>query len=521
METAYPVTSVPVGLIDPSPFNPRKTFDENTLDELAASIREAGVVQPAIVRPHPQSEGRFELVAGERRWLASKRAEKDALPAIVRKLNDRQVWEIQIIENDQRVNLHPLEQARGFEFLMKSAPQIYTVEEIALRTGQEPRHVLWRLQLLKLIPDAQKLFAAERLPVQHASELSRLQPEQQEEGLEHCFGDFKNVDVILADPYRTVQIDVRQLRDWVKNYCLLQLKNAPFDIRDAELMPTAGPCTSCPKRTGNAPFLFADLAARANTCTDPVCFQQKKAALVQIRLDELKKQGLQPVRISDGFSFGSEVEEKDVIRRGHYRIVDKDSCEFTQPAIYSEGQEVGRQVYICAKADACSVHNGRTRYSTPEQKRQRSEELRKQKVERAFRQTVLEKVRSKLPKVPRKEDLQTAAAAQFRWMGHDNRRRVFRAYRWEERKSKGHMGGGYVDYEKLTEQRLEKMSASELLHFLVVCALAPDLGIPGYQPDEPLASDSRLAQTAVRYRIDLKALRQKVTATVASPKKAS
>ena len=76
MDTPYPITGIPIALIDRSPFNPRKTFDEKALDELAASIRREGVVQPAIVRPHPQVDGRFELVAGERRWLASKRAEK-------------------------------------------------------------------------------------------------------------------------------------------------------------------------------------------------------------------------------------------------------------------------------------------------------------------------------------------------------------------------------------------------------------------------------------------------------------
>src|ERR1700674_1053385 len=134
METAYPVTNVPITLINPSPFNPRKTFNEKKLEELAASIRRDGVVQPVILRSHPQTAGRFEMVAGERRWLSSKRAERDVIPSIVRELTDQQVWEIQIIENDQRVNLHPLEQARGFEFLMQSAPEIYTVEEIALRT---------------------------------------------------------------------------------------------------------------------------------------------------------------------------------------------------------------------------------------------------------------------------------------------------------------------------------------------------------------------------------------------------
>src|SRR5258708_18878373 len=405
---------------------------------------------------------------------------------------------------------------------MQSAREIYTVEEIALRTGQDHRHVLRRLQLLKLIPDAQKLFAADRLPIQHALELSRLQPEQQEEGLDICFRGFKSAEAVLSEKYRTASVDVRQLRDWITDNCLLQLKNAPFDLRDEQLVPSAGACTNCPKRTGNAPLLFADIAPKANTCTDRACFNAKRSALVQIRIDDLKGKGLEAVRISNDFSLGNGSAAKDVLHRGHFRIVAKDSCEFTQPAIYADGCEFGKQVFICSKGDGCPVHNGRSRYSTPEQKKQRSHDLRKQKAEKRFRFTLLEKVREKLPKVPRKEDLQTAAMAQYRWMGHDNRRRVFRAYEWEENKSKSRLAGGFVDYEKLTAGHLARMSTSELLHFLVVCALSPDLGIPGYKPDEALAADSGVAQTAKRYRIDLKAVRQQATASLKAPaKKAS
>jgi ParB family chromosome partitioning protein len=518
METAFPVTNVSVSLIDRSPTNPRKRFAERELQELAASIRKEGVVQPVILRPHPQTKGRLEMVAGERRWLASKLAGKDVIPGIVRELSDQQVWEIQIIENDQRVNLHPLEQARGFEFLMKSAPDVYTVEEIAERTGQEHRHVLRRLQLLKLIPDAQKLFSEDRLPIQHALELSRLQPEQQEEALHICFHDFRSAEAILSDRYRTVSVDVRRLREWIRNNCLLQLKTAPFDIRDAELLPAAGACTACPKRAANAPLLFADIA-KGSTCTDPSCFAAKKAALVTIRIETLQAQGFSAVRISDEYHGGHTKSSEGLLYRLQYRITEKDSCEFTQPAVYVDGCQFGKQVFICAKGDDCPVHNGRSRYSTPEQKQQRRQELKKQKAEKAFRWGLLDAVRRKLPKVPRKEDLQMAAAIQYRWMGHDNRRRVFRAYHWEETKVKGRLGGNYVDYESLAGRHLAKMSASELQHFLIVCALSPDLGIPGYDLNETLSTDSSLARTAKRYKIDLKALRQKASASVPAAKK--
>src|SRR5579862_2187012 len=112
------IVNIPLQRIDESATNPREHYNEAALAELAATITSVGLVQPVIVRPHPKAPDRFELVFGSRRLRASSIAGKESIPSIVRELNDEQVLEIQFIENDQREDLSPLSQARGYAALI-------------------------------------------------------------------------------------------------------------------------------------------------------------------------------------------------------------------------------------------------------------------------------------------------------------------------------------------------------------------------------------------------------------------
>lgn len=133
-------------LIDPNPYQTRSRIREETLGELADSIRSSGVVQPVVLRAGPN--GRFQLVAGERRWLASKRAGKATIPAVIRQISNEQAMEITIIENLQREDLNPMEQARAFERLSRDFG--LTQEQIASRTGKDRASVANFIRLLKL-----------------------------------------------------------------------------------------------------------------------------------------------------------------------------------------------------------------------------------------------------------------------------------------------------------------------------------------------------------------------------------
>ncbi|MGA8532427.1 MAG: ParB/RepB/Spo0J family partition protein [Acidobacteriaceae bacterium] len=162
---------IPLGEIDRSPYQTRTRFDEVQLAELAASIAETGVVQPIVVRP--VAGGRFQLIAGERRWLASQRAGKETVPAIVRHASDEQAMEMTIVENLQRTDLNPMEQARAFERLAREFQ--LTQEQMAKRTGKDRASVANFLRLLRLPPEVQAHVESGVLSFGHARALLPLE----------------------------------------------------------------------------------------------------------------------------------------------------------------------------------------------------------------------------------------------------------------------------------------------------------------------------------------------------------
>ncbi len=158
---------IPLGEIDRNPFQTRSQMNEEQLVELAASITANGVVQPILVRP--LANGRFQLIAGERRWRASELAGKTTIPAILRQVSDEQAMEITIVENLQRADLNPMEQARAFERLSREFHM--TQEQMAVRTGKDRASVANFLRLLKLPASVQSRVEAGELSFGHARTL--------------------------------------------------------------------------------------------------------------------------------------------------------------------------------------------------------------------------------------------------------------------------------------------------------------------------------------------------------------
>lgn len=161
---------IPVDHIDVNPFQTRSAMDEGQLAELAASITANGVVQPILVRP--QANGRFQLIVGERRWRASMQAGKKTIPAILRQVSDEQAMEITIVENLQRADLNPMEQARAFERLGREFHM--TQEQMAQRTGKDRASVANFLRLLKLPAVVQQMVEMGKLSFGHARALLAL-----------------------------------------------------------------------------------------------------------------------------------------------------------------------------------------------------------------------------------------------------------------------------------------------------------------------------------------------------------
>jgi ParB family chromosome partitioning protein len=161
---------IPLDQIDRNPYQTRTQFDEAKLAELAQSIAASGVVQPIVVRP--LSGGRYQLITGERRWLASKKANKATIPAIVRQVSDEQTLEMTIVENLQRADLNPIEQARAYQRLSNDFKM--TQEQMAIRTGKERASVSNFLRLLRLPESVQQKVESGDLSFGHARTLLAL-----------------------------------------------------------------------------------------------------------------------------------------------------------------------------------------------------------------------------------------------------------------------------------------------------------------------------------------------------------
>jgi ParB family chromosome partitioning protein len=162
---------IPVDQIERNPFQTRGSIDENALKELSASIAATGVVQPVLVRP--LADNRFQLIAGERRWLASKLAGKTTVPAILRHVSDEQAMEMTIVENLQRADLNPMEQARAYDRLGQQFKM--TQEQMAQRTGKDRASVANFLRLLRLPLEVQHKVESGSLSFGHARTLLSLE----------------------------------------------------------------------------------------------------------------------------------------------------------------------------------------------------------------------------------------------------------------------------------------------------------------------------------------------------------
>lgn len=160
------VRETPIELLRRNPNQPRQAFDEAELEELAASIRERGVLQPILVRPAPGASGEFQIIAGERRWRAAQRANLHTVPVIVREMDDAEVTEIGIIENVQRADLNPLEEALGYRALVDRFGR--TQEAVAQTVGKSRSHVANALRLLNLPQSVRDHLASGRLSAGHA-----------------------------------------------------------------------------------------------------------------------------------------------------------------------------------------------------------------------------------------------------------------------------------------------------------------------------------------------------------------
>ncbi len=279
------IQKLPVMYINPSPMNPRKTFDEAKLEELAQNIEEQGLLQPITVREISGGEAyideetgevvsvepRYEIVCGERRFrawnlLANKSARYNEIPCIIRDMTDEQAFDAMITENLQRQDVDPVEEAIAFSLLLENGSAI---EDVAIRFGKSIRFVQDRVKLKGLIPELVEMLRQELIPISGAMLLAKLDVEIQQEFLEH------KID-------RKEGAKFFDIKNYLDNlFCVID--KAQFCEEDGfcEEIPL---CSSCVNNTANHGCLFYEMKGTEQKCTNRECFAKKQAEYVKYRV---------------------------------------------------------------------------------------------------------------------------------------------------------------------------------------------------------------------------------------------
>jgi len=340
---------IPLEQIVPSKTNPRKAFNDAELEEMAKTIKSFGLINPVTVRSlNGKAKGKlkYELVAGEKRLRASKLAGSKTIKALIEELTDEQVIEIQIIENLQRSDIHPMDEANGFKVLVDSKK--YTQETIADKIGKSKQYVHDRLKLNDLVPDIQKYFLSNDLVLGHALLLCKLQKNDQKKALEHISNEGKNKSKYFDT--------VRQLRAWIDNNILLDLNKAAFE-KDNTYGDKLLSCKQCSKRTGFNKLLFDDIDKK-DCCTDPACYHQKVEAHIKFKTQEFAAAKIKLQKITDDYFCSKD----GTIGIDNYHIIKNknDRCDSVTQGIYSKDNddELGKVIDICMNKN-CKKHFSR------------------------------------------------------------------------------------------------------------------------------------------------------------------
>ena len=271
---ATPAPTVVLQLTDlqPNPWN-RKKYDGTQFASLVRSIGQHGVMQPIMARPRegaPAGAPQFEIVAGERRWRASKEAGLATIEAKVRPMSDLELIELLLTENTEREEMNALDEALCLATMLRKPGGLQgyaSVDELAAKIGRSRAYCYQRIKLLTLADPVKAALREGQISANHALRICRLPTEADQ------------VDTLKAclEGWGGNPMSVRDLDEHIHRTYMLDLARASFPIKSETLLPAAGSCTACPKRTGNAPDLFDDVK-KGDTCTDGTCYAAKEAA---------------------------------------------------------------------------------------------------------------------------------------------------------------------------------------------------------------------------------------------------
>jgi len=462
-------------------------------------------LQPLLVRSI--DEGKYEVVAGARRFRAARIAELSEVPARVVELTDAAVRESQLTENLLQEDVHPYEEALALSGLLHLDGAQYDISSIASRIGKSPSYITTRIRLVELIPSIAEAFLEDQIGVGHALEIAKLPQTQQEKALDAAFRSVWN-----GGKESRVLLPVRELAAWIEQNILLSLDSVPFDKNDARLLPEAGSCTECPKRTGFNALLFGEMSHR-DQCTDGICFNNKLGRFVEQQIADKPKL----VQITTAHGIRG---DGPVLPRNRYVALQLEKtakakqplspyqkpCKHMAEAIVVDGTERGHIAKICAEP-TCSVHFADRHAPDPTQlakeREQRRKELEKQKLETTVRHRTLAEVLKKVSAPLDRSDLVLVASAMLEKTEPLRRETLARRHKMVDGTASEVT---YPQVQKGLALLLRQLDESGLSKLMVEIVLLGSVESTAQQESDPLIAAAR------RQRVDMAKLRKTVEA---------
>lgn len=505
---------LPITLLQPNPYN-RKRYDAAKMADLVASVRKVGVMQPIVARPiegAAAGQPLYEIVAGERRWRASQEAGLATIPALLRTLTDLELMELLLVENKEREDMSELDEALVLDKMLRKPDQLQgyaNADELAAKIGRSRAYVYQRLKLLALGEKGREALTSGKLGAAIALKVARLQPADQDKAVAH-----------ILKGWGGEALTYREANDYIDRTFHLDLSRAVFKIADAGLLPEAGSCTDCPKRSGAQPDLFTDIK-KGDTCTDGACYERKEAAhhaavkaAAEARGVEVIA-GAQAKKLAPKYSSGSPkgLLELDKV---HHELGDKPLRKLLgkklPEVVMWEHPETKALVECVRQAEALAMlkENGTLKQAKmPTSSASTRDAERKAKEETEWRMAVAQQcveqagANAGADAGYRAALLTELALAHWNRLGSDDEKRAERLLGWE------HIGSDYTDKAngKRKADRIRGLTDGQLCQLFTVLVIAGQVHVgPGSTGGKP----ERLLALAERLQVDAEGTRQEL-----------
>lgn len=450
--------AIKTGLANVSPENPESRYKGTGFDELVASVKEKGVLMPILVRPlSKKGIVRYEVVAGARRLMAAQLLGIEEIPARIVEMTDTEAREARIIENLQREDIHPLDEAAAYALLRKGSKPELAVEEIAAKVGKSATYVRGRLALVNLSEKIASKVRADEFPLAHATVIARLPAAEQARA-------FK-----FATQYGRI-CELPTLREFIQEDVLkTAMQNPPWKddaSAKAEIAKVVGV-----EDTGSK-NLFGETLAE--TFDDPAQHARAMAAWLTLKKNEYAAAGKTLVLISGDYRTTT----KGVIGRGSYSEDRVKGCKTLEEALVIEGSGIGKVMKIC-RDKSCKAHHPYQyeRADTPEQEARRKANRKKEiETEKAKREKDTKAMTEAVARVKwplTEKQLNGLVTLAINRAAHDVHQGIVKRRELEAKKEKNYHGR---NYKGAVEEAAKHMTAKEKAGLLF------ELLVPGYSP---------------------------------------